>query len=313
MRRGAVLLLAVLGQLPGACRPQHGAATAKADAAELVARSSRFQQRLAVAAGSKPNEALARWVMPRDMREISGLALTADGRLFAENDEDARIYVFDPVRGEVLKKFFVGKPTIHGDFEAITVSGDAIYLLASNGVIVQFDEGGDGQHVPYSVHDTHLGRECEFEGLAFDSTSGSLLMPCKNVYRKNMRGQLLIYRWKLHPSAKDSSSGLTTMTIPVDRLAGANGWHDVHPSDITIDPTTGHWLILLSHEKGLVEITPTGDVVRSISLPGKHAQPEGIALSRGGVLMISDEASHQSPAAITLYHWPLAADSPLQR
>jgi hypothetical protein len=42
--------------------------------------------------------------------------------------------------------------------------------------------------------------------------------------------------------------------------------------------------------------------VRSEEIPGEHRQPEGVAITRDGILLISDEANVK-PAVITLYRW----------
>jgi hypothetical protein len=47
---------------------------------------------------------------------------------------------------------------------------------------------------------------------------------------------------------------------------------------------------------------PDGEVVRSEPLPGDHRQPEGVAVTKDSLLMVSDE-SNVKPAAITLYRW----------
>jgi len=65
-------------------------------------------------------------------------------------------------------------------------------------------------------------------------------------------------------------------------------------------------VLIAAQEKGLVEITPFGDVVRTMPLPGAHGQAEGVALTRDGLLIVGDEATSR-PAALTLYRWPLTA------
>jgi uncharacterized protein YjiK len=71
---------------------------------------------------------------------------------------------------------------------------------------------------------------------------------------------------------------------------------------MTVDPTTGNYVLISSHEKGLVEITPGGVVERIESLPGEHKQPEGVAITKDNILIVSDEGTKQ-PASITLYRW----------
>jgi uncharacterized protein YjiK len=114
-----------------------------------------------------------------------------------------------------------------------------------------------------------------------------------------MQDKLVIYRLRLQ--GRDSTR-LTMMTIPLAEVIGSNDWKGFHPSDMTIDPGNGNYVLISSHEKGLVEITPGGLVDRAEPLPGTHNQPEGVAITKDNILIVSDEGS-KKPAAITLYRW----------
>ena len=293
----------VIGVTAGgiACRE-----TNRADAADLRSiervREKQLASRLAKADADASRAApVAMWIMPKVLREISGLALTADGRLLTHDDEVGRISVIDPKRGVLLKQFSLGDNPPRADFEAITIAGDDIYMLASNGTLYEFNEGVDGAHVPYMIHDTLLGKECEFESVAFEADSDWLLMPCKKVGTKKLQDQLVIYRWRVGSTRSDSAK-VSMLTIPLARVIGSNHWKGLHPSDMTIDPASGNYVIIASHEKALVEITPLGQVVRAVPLPGKHNQPEGVAITKDSILIVSDEATN-NPGAITLYRW----------
>ena len=85
-------------------------------------------------------------------------------------------------------------------------------------------------------------------------------------------------------------------------VIGSNKWKKYRPSDITMEPGTGNYVIISSQEKGLIVMTPAGEVLRTGQLPGSHAQAEGVAITRDNILIISDEATSK-PAAITLYKW----------
>ena len=50
-------------------------------------------------------EGRVQWALPNRLREISGLATTADDRLFAHNDERAVIYEIDVSRQLITKEF----------------------------------------------------------------------------------------------------------------------------------------------------------------------------------------------------------------
>ena len=275
--------------------------------AELSARVQRLTASLASPDGD-PASPLAHWILPRELGEVSGLALTSDGRLLAHGDEWGHIYVIDPRGGALLKRFSVGESgeDTRADFEGITAVGERILMATSNGMLYEFAEGEDGERVESIVHDTRLGKECEFEGVAFDSAQGIVVLPCKNVRTRNLRDRMVLYRWRLEGAG---DSALAPIMIPLHQVIGSNSWKELHPSDVTIDPVTGNYVIIAGQEQALVEITPAGDVIRAIPLPGKHKQAEGVALTGDGILIVSDEATTR-PASLTLYRWALTATSP---
>ena len=295
--RGFALLLCVLPSA-AACRRTPEAKAAQVRAVE-VARKEQLVRRIAAAdADPTKDTPLAMWIMPSELREISGLTLIPNGHVLAHDDEVGVVYEIDPRTGIIVKHFKLdGDP--HGDFESITTAGTDIYLLESKGVLFKFKDRPDGGHVPYTKFDTRLGHECEFESLAYEADSSRLLMACKNVKAKPLKGQLVIYRL---PLPMTETSNMSMMTVPMTDVIGTNGWKKFQPSDMAIDPTTKNYVLIGSLEKGLVEITPGGEVERSEPLPKGHNQAEGVAVTPDGILIVSDEATHK-PAAITLYRW----------
>ena len=291
------VLLAVLSPWVGACRETPQAKAAQVHAVE-AARKQTLARRLAVADANRDKPVpVAQWVMPPELREISGLALTARGTVLTHDDNIGRVYEINPETGILIKGFSLAGG-VRGDFEAITTAGNDVYLLESKGKIYTFKEGADAEQVPYSVFDTHLGKECEFESLVYEADSTRLVMVCKKIRGKNEPHELLIYRLPLPLNR----STMSTLRVPIDDVIGSNKWKGFHPSDINIDPSTKNYVIIASREKGLLVITPDGDVVRSEPLPDGHHQPEGVAITSDGILIISDEAN-VNPAAITLYRW----------
>jgi uncharacterized protein YjiK len=300
-------ILGIVGIAAG-CGTQGRSPSSGSDSALLAQREARLRQEL-----DHPDSAtdapIARWEMPEVLKEISGLVLTRDGRLLTHNDSRGKVFEVDYRRGVLVKEFTLGPPDPHGDFEAITIVGDTVFLLASDGILYEFAEGAKGKSVPYTVQDTGLGDRCEFEGLAYDSTVKSLLLACKKVHDKTLKDSLVIFRWPIAPT-KDTAKAKTKqqdvkpsyLAVPMARIIGSNGWTDLHPSDITIDPFNGDYVLVASREKALFEITPAGAVVFARPLPTGHEQAEGVAITRDSILIISDEAKG-GPAVITLYRW----------
>ena len=295
------LAVAALSVAAAACKP---ADAARIDRKELEKREARLaslktQGDSGVADSTNKDGAIARWVLPKDLDEISGVTLTPDGRLLAQSDERAQISEIDFRRGVVTKQFVVGAPVIRADLEGIAVANDVLFLLASNGILYEFREGANGERVNYTSIDTHLGKECEFEGLAYDSTLSSLLMACKNVDLKGAKDKMVVYRWKLH----GGGNRLSRVEVALAPILQALEEKDFHPSDITVDPITGNYVLIAGIEEAMVQITPDGQLVFARKLRGNHHQPESIAITRDSILIIGDEATRQ-PAVLTLYRWP---------
>ena len=295
--RSAVLLVG-LSPWVAACRETPQAKAAQVQAIEAT-RKQELARRLAVADAnpSKPVP-VAEWIMPPELREISGLALTARGTVLTHDDNVGRVYEIDPRTGILLKGFSLAGG-VRGDFEAITIAGTDIYLMRSNGKIYKFKEGADASQVAYSVYDTGLGKECEFESMAFEADSSRLVMVCKKFLDKRAPKEVLMFHV---PLPFGDRSAISAVHVAIKDVIGSNKWKNFHPSDVNIDPFTKNYVIVASHEKGLIEVTPDGEVVRSEPLPGDHRQPEGVAITPDSLLLVSDEANVKPPA-ITLYRW----------
>jgi len=284
-----------------ACRASRGQASGSEDTTTLAEREARLADALA-RADTASDSPLARWLLPPGLAEISGLALTPDQRLLAHSDEAGQVFEVDYRRGVVVKSFWIGAQVLRDDFEAITVSGDRIFLLASNGKIYEFKEGADGARVPFTLHDTKLGQECEFEGLAFDPAANALVLACKNIGTKSLRDFVLLYQFSLAPG---SGSPISQVKLPLARVIGTNEWKRFTPSDISVDPGSGDYVLIAAQEQGLLRVTPAGAVVWSRPLPPGHEMAEGVAITKDSVLIVSDEATSKGkPGSITLYRWP---------
>ena len=292
------LILAGLAPCVAACRETPQAKAAQVREVEGTRRQE-LARRLALADANPTKPVpVAEWIMPPELREISGLALTTRGTVLTHDDNVGRVYEIDPKTGILLKGFSL-EGGVRGDFEAITIAGTDVYLLRSNGKIYKFKEGADASQVPYSVYDTGLGKGCEFESMAYEADSSRLLLVCKKFLDKKAPKELLIYHV---PLPLGDPSAITAMQVPIKDVIGKNKWKNFHPSDINIDPITKNYVIVASKEKGLIVVTPDGEVVRSEPLPGDHRQPEGVAITPDSILLVSDEANVKPPA-ITLYRW----------
>jgi uncharacterized protein YjiK len=241
-----------------------------------------------------------RIALPADLAEVSGLAYTPDGRLFAQGDEQAIVYQIDLARGRPVKRFGVGGPggPLLGDFEDIQVVGDRVFLVTSQGEIIEAREGADGETKPPVRRGRGLGGNCEVEGMTWDEGSKSLLLLCKQTKGKRWKDQLVILAVSPETGEFEPQPRLLIPQADLRRVTGAKSFAG---SAITRHPRTGTYLMLGGPHRAYAEIDSTGKVLGGGKLSARrHRQPEGIAIAPDLTLLISDEAAGGT-ATITGY------------
>lgn len=230
------------------------------------------------------------WKLPGRLSEISGLAATDDGRLFAHDDEYGIIYELDPRAGKIVKAFALGDVTIKADFEGIALAGDMIYLVTSDGTIYEAPEGSDGERVLFNTYGTGLGHQCEIEGLAYEKSSGDLLLACKNARKPELADHLVVFRWNVKTRALRQSPALF---VPLELIDARDPVQSLHPSGIEVLAGSGNYLLIAAQERLILELTSGGAVVAVRKLaPELHVQPEGVTMLPDGTLLIADDGGN---------------------
>ncbi len=226
-----------------------------------------------------------RETLPHALREISGLAFSADGRLWAHDDESGRIYRLDPLTGAVLARWsLAGEPK--DDYEGVAVVGQELWLQTSSGVLYRMPLPEAAGELRYTTVSTGLGRRCELEGLAWDRIGGVLLLPCKEPVANGHEG-LVIFRWDPLAGRLGQPDRLTVDPKVLSRIAGVRRFA---PSSVEVDDASGHLLVLSGRHHALLELDASGAAAGFRQLDARrHPQAEGLTLTPGGDLLISDE------------------------
>ena len=241
---------------------------------------------------------ITRFDLPGRLDEISGLAFSSAGTLFAHGDERVVVYSLDPGTGEVGQGFNLGATRLRDDFEGLAVAGDRFFLVSSRGRLYEFREAPQGGASPVRITDTGLGRSCEVEGLAYDPTADALLLACKTVVPAEP--EVRIHRLPLDPGAPVPPP----LRIPFQAFAAFGLDEGIHPSGLDVDPATGTLVVLAAREEAIVEVDTAGRVLDVHRFSGRrHLQPEGIAFGPDGRLYIADEAQG-GKARLTVYGPP---------
>ena len=232
------------------------------------------------AADSAP--AFQQWTLPDRLREISGLALTADQRLLAVADEAAIVYEVDYEAGRLVKSFALGRPVERGDFEGIAVLDDTIWLMTSDGDLYAAPEGGNGDQVEFQRFETKIGKQCELEGLTAIASPPSLALLCKDG---RDRKKLRIHVWV------PGEGVVREIRLPEKAMEEAIGRKQVRPSGLQAESGSGDWIIIAARDQAVYRVSSDGEfrgVIMRLAAD-RHRQAEGIAITDDGRLLIADE------------------------
>lgn len=254
-------------------------------------------------------ESATHWELPRRLREISGLATTADHRLLAHHDEAAVVFELDYRGGSIAKAFQMADMSdpVSGDFEGIAAAGDRIFLVTSSGRLYECPEGAPGESVLFTVHATGVGRDCEIEGLAYDGGERELLLMCKDARSDALEGRVAIYRWSIDDRRLAAGAPLLVLVRDFARRIGSSRFQ---PSGIERHPVSGNYFVVAARQAAIAEVTPAGEVLAARRFPaGRHHQVEGIAFAADGALIVADEGGGAAGRArLTVYPGPGTGD-----
>ncbi len=239
------------------------------------------------------------------LKEISGIAVTDDNRLFAHDDEKGTVFQLDMKSGKIIKHFslfeerWFGQDPVMEDFEDIAVSGKQFYMVSSAGVIYGFREGNDGEKVDAVRHETFLNDLYDVEGLCYDPESDALLLACKE-YPKEFSLQRLVFDKENSKRKEKPVYSFSLKSMSLDKtprflidskfLKKKSAKKKFKPSAIERHPQSKTYFVLAARGKLLVEIDPQGKIIDVARLPSKdHAQPEGLAFTADNEMLISNE------------------------
>jgi uncharacterized protein YjiK len=241
-----------------------------------------------VAVAAPPPDTLTRlraFKLDIGLREVSGLAPAGPNSVFAHSDEFAIVHEIDVDTGAIMRSFAFGKPTISGDFEGISRVKDEIWLVTSDGKLLEGEIKKHGKRTRFNMFDTGVGKYCEIEGLAAADGPDAFYLLCKKLLKDNAQN-LRIYEWSLSQRFAEPK---LVVDVPLASLAPAGAAANFHPADLVRDPKSGNFWIL-NASGSLLEITGAGNFVRFIALdPALHPQAEGLSFLPNGDIAIADE------------------------
>ena len=219
------------------------------------------------------------------LAEISGIYFyPKDTSVFAISDDETYLFKIH-INSNTTRKWRFGDNL---DYEDITFYDSTFYVLESNGIIHSLAFSADGDTI-YTTQSELTGQEdLEFESLYYEEQIQQLVLICKDCDDDK---KAFTTAWGYDPVAKKYDRSL--FTIDVNEIAKRAGHKKIKfkPSAATINPQTGDvWIVSAINQ--LIAVTDRQGKVKKVYTldPRIFTQPEGIAFTPWGDLIIADEA-----------------------
>lgn len=244
--------------------------------------------------------------LPDEVKEISGLSLTADGNMLAAvNDEAGIVFLLDKKTGEIRSRVAFRES---GDFEGVEIVGNDAWVVKSSGTLYQIKNFAE-QNPVVEKYKSFLTSENDVEGIAFDAKNNRLLLGCKGkgvdgdspnraIYAFDLAnktvGELPVFMITL-PSLREflESSGEESADKKMEKLLSSDDNNlNFGPSGIAIHPLSGDVFITSAKGNMLLVLDQTGKILHFEKLKKSiHSQPEGICFDADGTLFIANEGA----------------------
>lgn len=253
------------------------------------------------------------YTLPPTLNEISGITFLNKNEIACVQDELGIIYIYNLKEGKITKEY---KTNMVGDYEGITLVGNTIYLLRSDGVLIEYPDfrAPNMKIKEYFLNLPSLNNE----GLCYDMENYRLLIaakikPGKEIENKDLR---YIYSFDLKTKAPNNipiikldvnniEAFARKLNIPIPYRINkqTNEKVDVfnfRPSEIAVHPIDKNIYILSSNDKLLLMIDKSGEIKNLIKLDSKvFNKPEGLSFLSDGTMLISNEAQKGKPTLLT--------------
>lgn len=231
-----------------------------------------------------------KYVLPKGLREVSGLTWLGSSQVGLVQDERADWYKYDLKQREVLEQLDFGK---NGDFEGIELVGKHMWAVRSDGRLYRFRADGDDPDA--KDFKTQLDEDNDVEGLGYWPAKKLLLLACKGDGEHKDSGNVdgkAIYTFD--PKEEElSEKPLFVISDPaMATFLGEDADRAVtfNPSAIAWHPKEKSFYVLSSAGKKLVVVDKNFKISHLIYLNDQDfKQPEGICFAPDGTMYISSE------------------------
>ena len=254
-----------------------------------------------------------KYTLPAILNEISGITPLNENEIACVQDESGIIYIYDMRTSAITKEYKTG---LIGDYEGIALVGNTIYMLRSDGVLIEYP---DFRSPNMKIKEYFLNLpSANNEGLCYDMKNYRLLIAAKIKPGKDKENKDIRYIYSFDLKTKvpsnvpilklnieDIEKKAKQLNYPIPHKTNKKTGEKINmfnfrPSEIAVHPVNGNLYILSANEKLLLMIDTAGEIENLIRLdPVLFNKAEGLAFFTNGDMLISNEAQKGKPTLLT--------------
>ena len=234
--------------------------------------------------------------LPQVFDEISGIAYYAkDTSLFAIIDEEGLLLKISLTNPKVYQKWTFDKKR---DYEDVVLVDSTFYVLASDGDIITINFIGDSIITDHKKFKQFSDASNEFETLYDNKDGENLVIVCKDCDNEK-KSAVNSYSYSYNTTASPYANFISFDTKTINDKKGKE--NHLRASAAAINPVTNEIYMISSIQKMIVVFSKDGRFLNYFDLdPGIYKQPEGMAFTPEGDLIISNEFAEEGSANLLI-------------
>lgn len=239
-------------------------------------------------------ELVDKWELPNILKEVSGIAYLGKNLMACIQDEDGTIFIYDLKKRQIVREIeFAGA----GDYESITLAGETLYVLRSDGTIYEVKNYHSGKPQIKEINTPEIAGK-NFEGLEYDKKNNRLLLSIKERSGKEYRP---VFSFDLgNGQLEEAPVFKIPFSDPIFSDLGKKPSEKFfRPSEISIHPQSGKIYMLegIVPKILILNMDGTPEKLHLLSLK-QFAQAEGLTFGEKGEIYISNEGARGNPPNI---------------
>ena len=234
--------------------------------------------------------------LPQVFDEISGIAYyPKDTSLFAIIDEEGLLLKISLMNPQKYQKWTFDKKR---DYEDLVLIDSTFYVLASDGDMITINFFGDSLVSEHKKFKDFSNASNEFEALYDNKDGENLVIVCKDCDDEK-KSQVNSYSYLYKMPASPYGTFIEFNTKPINDRKGKE--NHLRASAAAINPITNEVYMVSSIQNMLAIFSKDGRFLNYYDLdPGIYKQPEGIAFTPEGHLIISNEFAEEGTANLLI-------------